>query len=269
MKAQARFAIPVFTGIEVKGAYFAINRGISSEVIFGESGANNKIAKKTVKTVLKMFGEKRKFSVEIKGNCYEYIDSNSAVVVSSALATVGEIAEERGAIYEFKMDRFMRVQFSVIDGKVVDKLSILKECSKNTGINFSSVVSSAFGGFSVTEGYEIKRRGEMERFYVVFERAERFFNCDDSQLELCYEKALGGDIYGAMKLNAFLHGVNSGEPIFGVTEKGFKFILKKERPNREFFKTSNMEAKILKKPKGVVKIHEFLRIKRDENFYLI
>ncbi len=296
-------AIAHGTGIIVdaidKGASFAIDLKVKAmaRLLEDEKGikAGDKTAKDIAKRVLKFFGYE--YGLEIKTESEIPPDKGfgekEAISVATALSVLGALARKHGAINELRIDKYLRGQFLIIDEKIVDKKGIIDLCV-NSGVQFDRASASLYGGFIIANNKkrEILRRGEMESLHAVIlipkglEEVNANKSSFKNELELAWNEALRGNLYTAMRLNSLLYGNKNAKKMLDAgaltvsrsREGGVMALSRGEDKIADIVnsvkregkilvqRVINTEAKILVKPKKVVKIREFLELKGDQEF---
>ncbi|MBU4201701.1 MAG: hypothetical protein KKB85_00950, partial [Candidatus Altiarchaeota archaeon] len=147
------------------------------------------------------------------------------------------------------------------------------------GMSFARLCASLFGGFFVTEGKKILRRGEMENLQAVV-LASKGGNLKPAT-DIAWQEALKGNLYQAMRLNSSLSGNDDvmqkmlGKGALTVATSGNSVIGlvrgKKATKISGKIKTriSNIEARVLQKPRKILRINEFMRLKGEQEFYFL
>ncbi|MFH0860655.1 MAG: hypothetical protein V1921_05595 [Candidatus Altiarchaeota archaeon] len=285
-----------------RGASFAITLGskagcelTKTKTITPKSlpAAVRKAAKVVLDYCGKKSGARLSFSSEIPKEAG--LGFEESIAVASAVAVTGALARERGSVMELKVDKYLKEQFYVIDGTVVDRIELARELSKQ-GLDFSRVCCSLFGGFFITDDrkLEVLRRGENEGFSVVactLKKAGKsalFRN----EVQLAWDEALKGNLYSAMNMNALLHGSEtarevtakmleagavttsySGNSVLALIRDPEKVVRVKNSAKKFgdviLTSTSNTQTSALMKPRRIVKTAEFLEIKGDSSYYFL
>ncbi|MBU4342262.1 MAG: hypothetical protein KJ928_06675 [Candidatus Altiarchaeota archaeon] len=228
--------------------------------------------------------EKAKRFLKVKGGIRIEIDNgipaksglgeDEAIAVAAALS----LAAEKGRTMELQLDKFLRTQvFETGDGFVNKK--DLVEYIHVPGMSFARLCASLFGGFFVTEGKKILRRGEMENLQAVV-LASKGGNLKPAT-DIAWQEALKGNLYQAMRLNSSLSGSDDvmqkmlGKGALTVATSGNSVIGlvrgKKATKISGKIKTriSNIEARVLQKPRKILRINEFMRLKGEQEFYFL
>jgi len=233
--------------------------------------------KKSVEKAKKFLNVKGGILIEINNKIppKSGLGGNEAIAVAAALV----MAAEKGRVMELQLDKFLRTQvFETKDGFVNKKE--LVEVMAVQGINFARLCASLFGGFFVTEGKNILRRGEMENLQAVV-LTNGGGNLKPAT-DVAWQEALKGNLYQAMGLNSSLSGsddsmkkmlgkgaltvATSGSSVIGLV-RGKKSI---KIPGRSIkTKISNSEARVLQKPKKILRINEFMKLKDEQEFYFL
>lgn len=281
--------------INGKGSAFALNLDVKVRVrlleekeIIGDS-----LEIETAKKILNFFNYDYGFEIETENNLPESIGRKEAVSSAVTLAIVGALARIHGSINELRIDKFLSEQFFVIDKKLVDKQKLMELCSSEE--NFDRISASFYGGFCITDNREkrILRRGEMENLCIVILIPERFQKDDLSlfqdEAEMIWNEALKGNLYDAMKLNSLLYSaqrrvidkmLNSGALTVNISDGALMALIRDKsiEPVRNsvsgngsilIAKTANQEARVLGKPKRIMKLKEFLELKKDQEFHFL
>ncbi len=206
------------------------------------------------------------------------LGENEAIAVASSLALAGLAAERKGSIMALQIDKFLRTQIVVIDDKILDKKKLLNAIYV-PGMNFARLSASLFGGFFVAERGDILRRGGMEGFDAVILVPKK--KKTTPPLDIAWQEALKGNLYQAMRLNSSLCGNNdlmgrmikkgaltvatSENSVIGLSRgKSIRMSGKSIKT-----KTSNEEARILQKPKKILRVREFMKLKGKQEFYFL
>jgi len=298
-------AIAYGTGVIVdaidRGASFAVDLKAKATARLLEDEkrikAKDKTAKDIAKKVLKFFGYE--YGLEIKTESEIPPDKGfgekEAIATATALSVSGALARKHGAINELRIDKYLKGQFLIMDEKIVDKKDLIDLCA-DSGMQFDRTSASFYGGFVIADNKkrQILRRGEMESLHAVIlipGKAERV-NVNElgsfkNELELVWNEALKGNLYTAMRLNSLLYGDKTAKKMLDAgaltvsrsKERGIIAISRDEDKIEDIVnsvkrdgkiliqKVMNEEAKILVKPKKVVKIKEFLELKGDQEFH--
>jgi len=296
-------AIAHGTGVIVdaidKGASFAIDLEVKAmaRLLEDEKGikARDKTAKDIAKGVLKFFGYEYGLEIETESEIPpdNGFGEKEATAVATALSVLGVLARKHGVINELRIDKYLRGQFLIIDEKIVDKKCIIDLCM-DSGVQFDRASASLYGGFIIANNKkrEILRRGEMESLHAVIlipkglEGVNANRSSFKNELELTWNEALRGNLYTAMRLNSLLYGNKNAKKMLDAgaltvsrsREGGVIALSRDEDKIRDIVnsvkregriliqRVMNTEAKILVKPKKVIKIREFLELKRDQEF---
>ncbi len=247
----------------------------------------------TAKRVLDLLGYE--YGVELKVESEIPPDAGlgdfEAVSTATVLSVAGALAGEHGAVNELKIDKHLKCQFLVIDERVIDKKKLTDHCI-DPEMRFDRVSASLYGGFIVAdnESRQILRRGEMETMHAIVlipkKTGEGEMKLFKNELELIWGEALKGNLYTAMKLNTSLYNnkiankmLNAGALTVSRSNKGAVIALLREedkigdvvnsvKKEGEILiqGISNREAEIQVKPKKIVKVGEFLEMKKDREF---
>ncbi|ODS39300.1 MAG: hypothetical protein A7316_11180 [Candidatus Altiarchaeales archaeon WOR_SM1_86-2] len=246
--------------------------------------------KNIAKKIMGFFGCDYGVELKIEHDIPEGVGLGDMEAVSTAamLSVVGALARHHGSINELKIDKYLKEQFVVIDDKVVDKRKLIEICSGN---DFDRMCAAACGGFIVADNKnkEILRRGEMETLHavIVIPDADKvgFNPLLSNESEIAWQEALKGNLYSAMKLNNLVGGrkihkeimekmlesgaltasVSGGGPgMIGLVrdENKIEGIVHAVEGHGEVFvkKTANEGARILEKPRKIIKVSEFLEL---------
>ncbi len=276
------YATGIIASCNEKDSAFALGLEIRARAVpsrgKGISFKGCKVSKSAKNSV-----EKAKKFLKIKGGILIEIDNgippksglggNEAIAVAAALA----LAAEKGRVMELQLDKFLRTQvFETGDGFVNKK--DLVETMAVPGMSFARLCASLFGGFFVTDGENILRRGEMENLQAVV-LAGKGGNLNPAT-DIAWQEALKGNLYQAMRLNSSLCGndglmqkmldkgaltvATSGNSVIGLV-RGKKSKISGKIKTR----ISNSEARVLQKPKKILRINEFMRLKGEQEFYFL
>ncbi|MBN2251572.1 MAG: hypothetical protein JW724_05825 [Candidatus Altiarchaeota archaeon] len=295
-KATAKIICPEFGN----GASFALDLDAKADVRLaeGSKGIRGRIdpgIKKLAKEVLDFLdcdlGVEIKTESGIPGKAG--LGELEALSVAVVLATAGEIAKRQGSINELKIDKYVREQFLVVNGRLVDKKELIDVCTLG---EFDRVCSSFYGGFTVCENRQrnVLRRGEMEStlHYVAIVPEKKETDKDvllyRNEAEAVFNEALNGNLYTAMKLNGLLYcdriskkmlsagaltATVSHPSTVGLTRDAGKVkdIMKAVKEGGAIFsgKVSNEPATLLVKPRKIVKTKEFLALKGADEYHLL
>ena len=246
-------------------------------------------------------GKAKKF-LKVKGGILIEIDNgiplktglgeDEAIAVAAALA----LAAEAGRVMELQLDKFLRTQIIETENGFVNKKDLVEHIHVPR-MSFARLCASLFGGFFVTDGKNILRRGEMENLQAVVLASKggnlkpatdmwpnrRFGHVSDCEAisHIAWQEALKGNLYPAMRLNSSLSGndevmqkmlgkgaltvATSGNSVIGLV-RGKKAT---RIPGKIKTGISNSEARVLQKPRKILRINEFMRLNGDKEFYFI
>ena len=287
-----------------RGASFAVDLDATAEAELlgcGEDIVCSKelyapAVKNIAKKVMGFFGCDYGMELKIEYDTPEGVGLGDMEAVSTAamLSVVGALAKHHGSINELKIDKYLKEQFVVIDDTVVDKRKLIEIYPGN---DFDRMCAAAYGGFIISDNKnkEILRRGEMETLHAVIliPNADKvgFNPLLSNESEIAWQEALKGNLYSAMKLNNLVRGrkihkeimekmLESGALTASVSGRGpsmvglvrdenkIEDIVNAVENHGEVFvkKTANEEAKILGKPRKIMKVSEFLELEGAEEF---
>jgi len=211
------------------------------------------------------------------------LGEDEAISVAADLALAGLAADREGSVMELQIDKFFRTQIVEINSRFLNKKELIEEMHI-AGLNFARLCASLFGGFVVTEGKKILRRGEMEDLDAVILIPKKN-NPANIEMDLAWQEALKGNLYQAMRLNSSLCGnefmhkmlragaltvTSSGSSVIGLI-RGRNSSRVANSVSGEIVKTkiSNKESRILKKPRKILRINEFMKLKGGQDFYFL
>ncbi len=290
-----------------KGAAFALDTNVVAEIKLLEdekeiiyAGGQSSLVKKIAKKTLDFFGYDYGAEISIESEIPAGMDDSGAISTAIALAIAGGLAKSHGSINELRIDKYMHEQFLVVDKKVVDKKKLIELCTPINKNQFDDVSASFYGGFVITDNKkrEILRRGEMEDLYAIILIPKETAGIDmaakdlstifTNEAEIAWNEALRGDLYTAMKLNTLIHGngsaremLSSGALTTSISHSSIIGLVRDEdnvepvadavRGNGEVLvrKVTNEGAKILEKPKKVMRVREFLKLKGEGEFHYL
>lgn len=271
--------------LKEKGSAFTVDIPAKVEVKIVEkrekkkniSGKISPELKKLAGETLKFFGFEENLEIKVREKIPEGLGGKEALSLALVFAVSGALARKYGSINELKIDKYLKEQFLIINGIVVDKEKLLDICSKK--LKFEKLAASFYGGFVVTdnEKRKILRRGEMEDFFLLLKKLKnrkmkqiKFF---ENELERAWNEALKGNLYQAMKLNALICENEETKKMLGsgalTVSLSYPYLLglfrkKNKIQKARLQKTINSPAGILEKPKKIFKINDFLKLKGAE-----
>jgi len=199
-----------------------------------------------------------------------------AVSCATVYAVAGLIAKKYGAIHELMMDKRVKRKFFTVDKKVVSQHTLI-ECSRLKGFDYSKIVSSFYGGYSVCEDQEVLRRGEMEELAGVGCLDDEYGIDDGLSVDLLHRQLVKGNMYEAMtdyalkasnnKARENLNNLNK-ECMAVSADEGFisGWVRGEEPPEIDVedesihLETSNKPSTILERPRKIYKIKKFLKL---------
>lgn len=288
-----------------KGASFAIdlNARVGVRILEDEHRIMGDVnvtplVKNIVKNTLNLFGYDYGLEIEVESEIPTSVGLGDREAISAAtiMAVTGALAKKHGSVNELRIDKYVSEQFLVVDGRVVDKKRLI-DISTNLGMEFDRACASFYGGFVISDNKkgEILRRGEMESIYAVILIPKEKMRIDlneiklfQNEIEIIWNEALKGNLYSAMKLNTLIYGdkiakkmLKNGSltatisfpSIIALVRDESKIKKVEDSIRREGTiltrKVSNEGARVMGKPKKIVKIREFLELKGDEEFHLL
>jgi len=282
MTEAVSYATGVIASCNERDSAFALDFLVKARAVpssgKGLSFKGCRVSKEVKKSV-----EKAKKFLKIRGGILIEIDNkippksglgeDEAIAVAAALA----LATQKGRTMELQLDKFLRTQVIETGDGFVNKKDLV-EVMAVPGMNFARLCASLFGGFFVTEGKSILRRGEMENLQAVV-LTSKGGNLKPA-IDIAWQEALKGNLYQAMRLNSSLLGNDElmqkmlGKGALTVATSGSSVITlvrggKSVRISGKKTKASNKEARILQKPRKILKVNEFLKLKGDKEFYFI
>jgi len=214
------------------------------------------------------------------------LGEDEAIAVSSALALAGLAADKDGSVMELQIDKFLRTQVIDVNGKFLNKKELIEILSVD-GMNYARLCASLFGGFFVTENKKILRRGELEDLDAVVLTPKKN-NPTNIEMDLAWQEALKGNLYQAMKLNSSFCGndelmqrilrtgaltvASSDGSVIGLVRGGNSGkVANSIKRDGKIIKTRilNNESRILQKPKKILRINEFMKLKGEQEFYFL
>ncbi|ODS42018.1 MAG: hypothetical protein MSIBF_01330 [Candidatus Altiarchaeales archaeon IMC4] len=262
---------------------------VTVELLEKKTKTGDNPAKKVADNVMDFFGKDMGYRISVDSEVpLDFHGRNEAVSVAAALAVAGALSAISGSVNELLIDKNTREQFFVVNEKVVNKLDLLS-CCCIAGNRFDMLAAAMFGGFAVCDNSkkEILRRGEMEELDVVVLLRHSKKPPIHTELEIAFNEALKGNLYTAMKIGGIING--SGEVIekllkpgaISVSESNGLLIAlvrdKKRMPEVSdtakslgeiiTAKTSNFKASVPVKPRRLVKMVQFLKLKGKDEFY--
>lgn len=263
---------------EKKGVAFTVNLPVKVTATLKEKkkieGKIPPELKKLAKKTLKFFSHPEygiKISVENK--IPSGLGSKEASSLAIIFAVSGALAKAHGSINELKIDKYWQEQFLMMERTVIDKRSLLQLCPKK--LNFAKLAASFYGGFAITEKREVLRRGEMEGFYLTLKKLKNKSEEEkllQSELNHCWQEALKGKLYQAMKLNSLIHAPEETKKMLekGALTTSFSppYLLGLFRDKKGKFTTINQGVKILQKPKRIYRVNDFLKLEKANCFGL-
>jgi len=243
-----------------------------------------------VKETLDFFGKDYGCVVQVEVEFPEGVGLGFDEAVSSSimLSLCGALARAEGAVYELRIDKYVREQVYEIDGSFVNFLDLLRQVSSKD-LRFDRFFSSLYGGFIVADNNvkTVLRRGEMESLYaaVLLPDGSQAGGLDTdlflNEARVIYQEALKGNLYSAMKLHGLffspkgLEGVLSkGALAASANREGLVVALCRDRDAADKIsdlvcETANKKAVVDGKPIRIIKVNEFLKLKGDQKFYWI
>ncbi|RLI86694.1 MAG: hypothetical protein DRO76_03445 [Candidatus Altiarchaeales archaeon] len=288
-----------------KGASFAIdlNARVGVRILEDEHGIMGNvnvtpIIKNIAENTLNLFGYDYGLEIEVESEIPSSVGLGDSEAISTAtiMAVAGALAKKHGSVNELRIDKYMSEQFLIIDDKVVDKKRLIDLCT-DLSMEFDRTCASFYGGFVISDNKkrEILRRGEMESLHAVILIPKEKMRIDldeiklfQNEIEIMWDEALKGNLYSAMKLNTLIYGdkiaremLKKGSLSVTVSFPSIIALVRDERKvgdvgnsvKREGAvltrKMNNEGARVMVKPKKIVKIKEFLKLKGDEEFHLL
>ena len=244
------------------------------------------VVKKTLDFFGKDYGCEVNITVEIPPGLGLGFDE--AVSSSIMLSLCGALARAEGAVYELRIDKYVREQVFEIDGSFVNFLDLLRELSSKD-LRFDRFFSSLYGGFIVADNNlkTVLRRGEMESLYaaLLLPGDKGGAGLDTglflNEAQIVCDEALKGNLYSAMKLNGLFYSPQSmggvlskGALTATANREGVVVALCRDREtagkiSELVCETANKKAVVGGKPIRIIKVNEFLKMKGDEEFYWI
>lgn len=293
MRAIANGSVDITNPVIGKGASFAINLRVTAEVDFTEGKkikSNSALAGNVANKIMRLLKKKEGLEINVRSELPKSsgLGYNESLSTAAALAVTALLAKKYGSIFELRVDRYMTEQFVTVDDRIIDKRKLIELCSSFKKNSFDRLISSFYGGFAITDNkkMDVLRRGEMESLHcVMFECKESPESLLKEGIEIAWNEALKGNIYTAMKLNAtlLLQDKKMIEKILKTQALAFALSdnslicltrdrnrvsgIKKSLNGKFIFDTTNEEARILSKPRKIVKMKEFLELKKDSDFH--
>lgn len=213
--------------------------------------------------------------------------------VATVLAVAAALARKHGAVNQLKIDKYVREQYMIIGGKLVDKKKLIDLCPGE----FDRVFTSFYGGFAVCDNRkkEVLRRGEMETVLAVAATPKKKLSLDKDRLqtyrhesELIWDECLKGNMYTAMRLASLLYAdvlapkmLKAGAFTAGTTYPSTVALSRNEKQAKKVeaaakkgaktlvTKVENHQSEALVKPKRVVKTREFVEEKWEQPYYFL
>ncbi len=302
VEATARASAKLVSGLQEKGASFALDLEVRARVeVTEEKGVIGGVVvpelEVLAKKIIEFFGYD--YGLEIEIETAVPLDSGLGVTEASAIATAlgiaGALAKKHGSIDELKIDQYLNEQYMVVADKLVDKKKLLELCA---GLGeYDRLCASLYGGFIVSDNRKraIALRGEMETLHAVSAFPDKPAPIDSAmprlyknELEILWDEAVKGNLYTAMKLNTLLYETDlpkkmlaagalastiSFPAVIGLVRDEGKLIeiedaVKKEAAT-QIIKISNEPARVLVKPRRIVKTKEFLEIKGAQEYHFL
>lgn len=285
-----------------KGACFAVdlNARVRVEITEGKelTGDVDPLTAEIARDTLTFFGYDYGLKIEVESDIPPSagLGDREAVSTATVMAVAGALAKKHGSVNELRIDKYMKEQFLIINGKVVDKKKLIDLCIK-PGLEFDRVSASFYGGFIVSDNRKrmILRRGEMENLSIVLLTPKEKEMIDpielklfSNELEIMWDEALKGNLYTAMKLNTLFYKtravkdmLTAGSLTASVSFPSVIALVRDEdrisgveesvrnKGSVSVTKVCNEKARVLGKPKKIVKIKEFLELKGSEEFHLL
>jgi len=284
-----------------KGAAYALNLDVkaSAEITEKGKGVAGKVApyiKKAALETLKLFDcEKYGVSLSVESSipANAGLGETEASSVAAVLAVTGALARKHGTVNELKIDKFMREQYMVVDGRLADKKKLLNICPGE----YDRIFASLYGGFAVCDDRkkEVLRRGEMETMWAVIATPKKREKMEKDLLkiyrheaDIIWDECLKGNLYGAMRLSTLLYHDNLAPKMlvagafaadtshpstiaFARDEKKAGGIAKAVRKEAVTMitKTVNQQAQALVKPVRIVKTKEFLETRGEQEYFFL
>ena len=295
-KACAGITIAIVEAVCEKEAAFSLSPTVSVDAFFQEKRrisfkgpkALTPYVKKAASNVMDYFNIDAGVSITSADSPFpELTGKPEASSVATVISLVGELSRTRGSVNELKVDKYLRDQFFVIDGCVVQKDALFSLCVM-PGLSFAKTAASFYGGFAVASGNKILRSGEMEELYGVFipsqgdakhlsENVLRF------ERELLWDEAYKGNLYAAMNLSALIHSTAKthdavryllSRGVLAVSCEGNTFLpLSRSQKALDAalkglslgkagnaVSTLNEGVRVLEKPRRVYRVNEFLTL---------
>ncbi|OYT55170.1 MAG: hypothetical protein B6U72_00010 [Candidatus Altiarchaeales archaeon ex4484_2] len=243
-----------------------------------------------VKNTLDYFGRDYGCRVHVETGIPQGVGLGFDEAVSSSimLSLCGALSRADGAIYELRIDKYVREQVFEIDGSFVNFLDLLRDVSSGD-LRFDRFFSSLYGGFIVADNSRktVLRRGEMESLYaaVLLPGDSRRGGVDTdfflNEAQVVFDEALKGNLYSAMKLYGLFFFSNGLEDVLSrgaltatANKEGTVVALCRQRETAEkisdlVYETANKKAMVDGKPLRIIKVNEFLRLKGDMDFYWV
>ncbi|HIE34265.1 MAG TPA: hypothetical protein EYP86_03925 [Candidatus Altiarchaeales archaeon] len=283
-----------------KAGSFALDLEVKARVRLLENkkifinGYNNAKIKKISRDILNLFGYKNGLEIEIISEISYEIGLGGLESISSAVAMgiASALAIDRGSINVLKIDRYLKEQFLEIDGKIVNKLDLIKICASH-GLRFDKLCASMYGGFFLCNNrkQKILRRGEMENLHALVITTEISENLKPvkNELRIVWNETLKGNLYTAMRLNSHLLSnkelvdslITSGALTVACSDgtlitlyRDKKFIEKMEKSLASKYKLirtkiTNNATEVLRKPRKIVRTKEFLEMDGGKKYYFL
>ncbi len=295
-EAYSYSTIEIANSFDGRAAVFAVDYRVNAVVeltegkkIFFKDKSYSRF-RENVKEILNYFGCDYGCNIEVRTEipADSGLGLDEAVTSAIMLAVCGALTIVKGAIYELKIDKYMKEQVIEIDGRFVNTLDLVKEIS-GKDLRFDRLFSSCLGGFIIADNEveKILRRGEMESLFtsLIIPRKvkEKKFNekLHMNEAEVIFTEALRGNLYTAMKLNGLLYNrekmeaaMSSGALTATANREGVVAALSRDKKTAgkisdKVYAVANCRAAVVGKPKKIIKVNEFLRLKGREEFYWI
>ena len=290
----------IHTALDKTAAYaLNLDAKVSAEIQGDKSGVHGKVpshVKKTATKTLKAFGcERYGLTVALESRIPQNsgLGEAEAACLATALATTAALAKRHGAVNELKIDKFMREQYMIVEGNLVDKKKLLGLCAGE----YDRLFCSLYGGFAVCDNrkLEILRRGEMETLQAVVATPKKKQKLQKDRLtayrheaDLIWDEALKGNLYGAMRLSTLLYAdplaprmlaagsfaANTTYPscvAFARDAESAKKIAGSVRKEASVTvtQTANTQSCAMVKPVRIVKAKEFLEMRAGQEYFFL